>query len=241
MNSSSALQLIEIQVSTLFVCDNDGRLRYIREPGYEESELDPAPRFFMGRTLQGNVWRFRYDLPDALVRDLEQMCRTEPVAVDLGDQAHNYAAIRAALNAHAPITEEERGPAYWIPEGGQAPADSVLISRTNAQLLQANFPWKLTARSGFRTGPIAAAVAQGNAVSICFCARLSPWAAEAGVETVEAFRGQGYASAAVARWASTVRRQGLIPLYSTWWENTASQGVARKLGMVRYGEDWWLM
>jgi RimJ/RimL family protein N-acetyltransferase len=76
---------------------------------------------------------------------------------------------------------------------------------------------------------------------VCFCARITALAAEAGVETVEAFRGQGYASIAVAGWADAVRRRGLIPLYSTSWENVASQGVARKLGMIHYGDDWSIM
>jgi RimJ/RimL family protein N-acetyltransferase len=195
----------------------------------------------MGRTLQGNVWRFRHDLPDTLVHDLEQLCRAEPVAVNLADPPHNAAAIRMILEANAPLTQEERGPAYWIPEDVQAPAEAVLISETNAQLLEAHFPWKLTSRSNFKTGPLAAIVAQGSAVSICYCARLTPQAAEAGVETVEAFRGRGYASTVVAGWASAIRQRGLVPLYSTSWENVASQGVARKLGMVCYGEDWWIM
>lgn len=39
-------------------------------------------------------------------------------------------------------------------------------------------------------------------------------------------------------WADEVRRQGLIPLYGTTWENLASQRIAHKLGMVLYGEDW---
>jgi len=238
MNPSSALQLIDIQVSTLFVCDADGRLWYIREPGYEESELDPAPRFFMGRTLKGNIWRFRHDLPVALLCELEQLCRIESIAVNLADQSHNATAIRAALNAHAPITIEERGPAYLIPEVISATVNVVLISEANAHFLETNFSWTLTSRSGFRIGPLTAAVVQGSAVSICHCARLTPWAAEAGVETAEAFRGQGYASAVVAGWASAVRQRGLVPLYSTSWENVASQGVARKLGMVLYGEDW---
>jgi hypothetical protein len=232
---------MDIQIPTLFVCDAEGRLRYIREPGYEESELDPAPRFFMGRTLEGNTWRFRYDLPNALVEDLEQVCLSEPTARNLADLPHNTAAIREVLQAHAPLTREERGPAYWIPEGVQAYEEVVLISEANAQLLEAYFPWKLTSRSNFKTGPITAAVAHGSAVSICYCARLTPQAAEAGVETVEAFRGQGYASAVVAGWASAIRQRGLLPLYSTSWENVASQGVARKLGMVCYGEDWWMM
>ncbi len=234
----SADQLIDIQISALFISDAQGRLCYIREPGYEEADLDPAPRFFMGRTLHGNVWRFRHDLPDAVVYAVDQVCRSEPIAVNLADPPRQAAAIHAALNEHAPIIEEERGPAYWIPDGVHAAADAVLISEGHAHLLEAHFPWTITSPSNFRTGPLAATIVEGRAVSICFCARITPLAAEAGVETVEAFRGQGYASAAVAGWASAVQQRGLIPLYSTSWENAASQGVARKLGMVQYGDDW---
>jgi RimJ/RimL family protein N-acetyltransferase len=239
MHPRSDLQLIDIQIATLFVSDSDGRLRSIAEPGYDESELDPAPRFFMGRTKAGTVWRFRHDLPDDLVQELADVCRSEPIATNLADPSPNMAAIRAALQAHEPIIHEERGPAYWIPHRIPPPSVHVVhVSETNAYLLDANFPWKRTTPAGGPTGPLAAAVVQGTAVSICYCARLNTQAAEAGVETVESARGQGYASAAVAAWAAEVRQRGLLPLYSTSWANVASQGVARKLGMVCYAEDW---
>ena len=240
MNLASHLQLMTIQASTLFVCDADGRLRYNGEPGYEEAELEQAPRFFMGRTREGNVWRFRYDLHDDLMRDLERLCRSELVVANLADPPMNAAAIRAALEAHAPITEEVRGPAYWIPDSvqPQVGVEVALVSEANKHLLERNFPWMLTSRSRYKIGPVTVAVVQGNAVSICHCARLTELAAEAGVETVEAARGHGYAGAVVAGWAAAVRQRGLVPLYSTSWENMASQGVARKLGMVRYGDDW---
>jgi RimJ/RimL family protein N-acetyltransferase len=35
-----------------------------------------------------------------------------------------------------------------------------------------------------------------------------------------------------------VRAAGLLPLYSTWWENAASRAVAAALGAVPYGEDF---
>ena len=232
--------MMHVHVSTLFVSDPDGRLRYNREPGYNESDLEPAPRFFMGRTLQGHVWRFRHDLPQALVHELDRLCRAEPVPTDLADEPHNAAPIRAALHAHAPISKEQRGPAYSIPKGVQASREAVLISEANERLLERHFPWKLESVSGSDSGPITAVVEEGSAVSICYCARLSPLAAEAGVETVELFRGRGYACAAVAAWAGAVRDLGLIPLYSTQWENLASQAVARKLGTACYGEDWWI-
>ncbi|WP_235610457.1 GNAT family N-acetyltransferase [Deinococcus aerius] len=236
-------ELMELQTSALFVSDSAGRLRFIREPGYEENELDPAPRFFMGRTPEGNVWRFRHDLTADLVRELEDLCGAEPVLpgyTAAADEPRKAEAIREVLTSHAPITAEERGPAYQIPDGVPVPEHVVLISGKNAHLLEAHFPWKITSRAGFRFAPIAAAVEQGSAVSICFCARLTQDAAEAGVETTEAFRGRGHAGAAVAGWAAAMRSVGRLPLYSTQWGNLASQAVARKLGLARYGEDWWV-
>lgn len=229
----STLQLMEIHVNTLFRCDPDGRLRSVNELGEP-----PAPLFYMGRTPEGNFWRFRYDLPRDTVQQLEPLCQSEPVSADLVSPPRTYAAIRAILHEHTPVQDEYRGPAYLIPDGVRAPDNVVLISETNAHLLQIGFPWMLPLPQHRDIGPIAAAVTRGIAVALCFCSRLPGQATEAGVETMEAFRGQGFATAAVAGWALAVRRRGVIPLYSTSWENLASQGVARKLGMVLYGEDW---
>lgn len=77
-----------------------------------------------------------------------------------------------------------------------------------------------------------------TAISVCCCARRSDEAAEAGLETARAFRGQGLAAAVTSVWAATVRESGRIPLYSTGWTNGASLIVAPKLSLSRYG-DWW--
>ena len=225
----------------------------------------------MGRTQEGNIWRFRHDLPQSVLEELEQLCRTEPPMLKVGEPPRIRARARAILQAHAPLTREWRGPAYYIAGSSSvcagfpvilipnsdryrtlkvglepaSPQPNVhysggfgIITQAHATTLLANFPSKLNQHLNNQTGPLTAAVVAGNAVSICYCSRLTSSAAEAGVETVEFARGQGYASAAVTAWAKAVRSQGLIPLYSTSWENLASQGVARKLRMQFYGEDW---
>lgn len=83
-----------------------------------------------------------------------------------------------------------------------------------------------------------AIVEDGYPVSICFCARHSDEAAEAGLETAEAFRGRGFGPRVTAAWALAVRAAGLVPLYSTAWSNNASLSVAGKLGLVAYASTW---
>ncbi len=237
---NSALQLMALQIPTLFVCDPDGRLRYIAEPGYEEAELEPAPRFFMGRTLEGNLWRFRHDLHGDLVDQLERLCRLEPTATDLQNPPKLQAEIHAVLQTHLPIPEESRGPAYWLRDAVEPTGQAVVVTQANADLLDAHFPQWRTSRRGFVHGPMVAALEDNVAVSLCFCARFTPEAAEAGLETVEECRDRGHAVAATVLWASEVRQSGRLALYSTSWENKASQGVARRLGAEFYGEDWWI-
>lgn len=75
-------------------------------------------------------------------------------------------------------------------------------------------------------------------MSVCFSARRSAMAAEAGIETVAPFRGRGYAPRVAIAWARQVRSLGLTPLYSTDWSNHASLAVARKLKLVPFAADF---
>ncbi|MBX3010805.1 MAG: GNAT family N-acetyltransferase [Caldilineaceae bacterium] len=226
-----------IQINTLFQRDDQGRLHLVNEPGPPGTQ-PPAPRFFLGRTPTGHYWRFRADLPAALVAELEEYCRAEPLTNDLQPPPRAYAAIKALLQAHAPLESEYRGPAYWVPAGIAPALPVVLINEETLPLTQRHFPWVTPTDPYYTCGPMVAVLADGHAVTLCFCSRTPGQATEAGLETAAAYRGRGYAAAAVAGWAAAVRQQGCLPLYSTAWDNVASQRVAAKLGLVCYGEDW---
>jgi hypothetical protein len=229
-------RLMRIHVAAMFDCDVDGHLQYVREPW---GDLHAAPRFFMGRTVRGNVWRCRYDLPEELIQQLEVLCRSEPITADITRPPHGITLLKAALQDHKMIVKEERGPAFLVPENVGMQTGAVLVTKDNGSLLQDRFPWILRyILADINIGPVAATVVEGSAVSICYCARLTSSAAEAGVETLEDLRGRGYATKAVGTWATAIREHGLLPLYSTTWTNPSSLRVAHKLRMVCYGEDW---
>lgn len=230
MTLISDLKLIEIQVETLFIYDENRRLQYLNEP-----EKSPAPRFFLGLTKKGNIWRFRYDLPEKVISMLDELASSEPIPADLWKKPINFEAFRDVLQAHQEIQKVWLGPAYRFPEDIKRPTNVVRVTQENAELLRFGFADAIPHLE--LSQPCIAVIEKGRAVSICLSVRISSQAHEAGVETLEAYRSRGYATNVVAGWAMSVRELGRIPLYSTSWDNVASQGVARKLGLILYGVD----
>ena len=231
----SDLRLLQLQVDALFTHDANGRILYVNEP-----DGDRAPHFFLGRTREGNIWRCRDDMADGTVRELERLASEEPVRDDLRAEPRNMDAFLAALRADQEIVSSWSGPAYRFPDELplQATITITRMTRSDLRLLRL-MSWDLdeTARGFEGREPIMAVIENGAAISLCHSARLTDQAAEAGIETLKAYRGCGYATAVVAGWAHAIRATGRIPLYSTSWDNLASQAVACKLGLVQYGAD----
>jgi hypothetical protein len=233
-----------LQVDTLYTCTPDGRLLRDNDPFGEPA----APRFFFGRTVVGNLWRIGHDLPADVADELIALARAEPICHDAAGLAAEPALagpVRAALTRHGPVTDEFRGPAYahlpsrrpaTVAPAGRHGITVTPITRLNAALLDPDF--SDVADLLQRVAPCIAVVEQGRAVAVCFSSRSSSAAAEAGVETLAAWRRRGYAASTVAAWTTAVRAGGRLPLYSTSWDNLASQGVARRLGLTLIGEDF---
>jgi hypothetical protein len=238
----SDLRFLELQVAALFTHDPAGRIVAINEP-----DGGPAPCFFLGRTRVGNLWRVRHDLPTAAARQLDALAAAEPVRDDLHAEPANMAAFLEALRADGESCSIQSGPAYRFPDMLPAPAGLMpsagvtWITRANLHLLHPleQMGWDREALAAQFEGwePIVALVEDGAAVSLGFSSRLTERAAEAGVNTLEGYRGRGYAPVVVAAWAHAIRASGRMPLYSTSWDNHASQAVARKLGLIQYGAD----
>jgi hypothetical protein len=225
-------ELMAIHVRALFTHDARSRLLFVNEPGGGA----PAPRLFFGRTRAGNLWRFRADLPEILVEELEALCVDEPVGMELHSAPRHVEAYVRLLETHAPVHKQWMGPAYHFTEHLEPSRPLLAITETNAEMLRGGFEDLVSELPDWQ--PFLAVVEERRAVSVCRSVRITPEAHEPGVETLRDFRGKGYAKDVVAGWARLVQSMGAVPLYSTSRENTASQALARKLRLVQYGADF---
>lgn len=221
-----------MHVGALFVHDARSRLLSVNEPGGGA----PAPRLFLGRTRAGNLWRFRADLPESLVEKLEALCADEPADTESRRSPRHVESYVHLLDGHAPAGKRWAGPAFYFAEDPEPSRPLLAITETNAEWLRGGFDELVGELPGAQ--PFVALVEQGRAVSVCRSVRITHAAHEAGVETLPDFRGRGYAKDVAAGWARSVRSLGALPLYSTSWENTASQALAKKLRLVPYGTDF---
>lgn len=223
-------ELMRFHVEALFTYDASGRMLRVNEPGAKE-----APRFFLGRTADDREPRFRWDLDDALVDELTALCSAG--RADDGLRPHRgWTPYHDVLARSAPIRDSSAGPAYRFPRELPEAPGAVLVTKANADILRPHLEEWI---DGIELQqPAFAVVVDGHAAAVCCSVRISPSAYEVGVETARSFRGRGYAVQVVAAWAAAVRAIGRIPLYSTSWENGASQAVARKLGLQQYGTDF---
>jgi RimJ/RimL family protein N-acetyltransferase len=223
--------LVDRQLEVLFARDPEGRLVATRDP-----TAQPAPRLFLSRSPEGNVWALRRGLDPGLAAELEQICSAEPQITEPTAEAPPRCRKRV-LELLSPLASEHRGPCFVLPSA--LPSDDrVREIEPGERFDWPNvFPW--LGREYEAVSPVAIAFEGDAPVAICHSPRgQTADAAEAGVETLAPFRRRGLATAAVACWARAIQRTGRLALYSTSWRNPASRGVARRLSGRLYGENW---
>ena len=229
------MKLMQTRLEALYAYDKHARMTAINQ-----WDGGRAPRFHLARTATGNLWRFRFDVPDALTEEIASHCATEPITrVSNAPPEHHDGYVRL-LSQHAPVEASSAGPGYRFPDTLPAlDTATVAITDDNSYLLADGLDdWLPDVPHRV---PFMAVLEGGRAVSVCASARISKAAHEAGVETLPEFRHRGYAARAVAAWAVAVRALGAAPFYSTAWDNVASQAVAHKLGLTLIGSDFQLV
>jgi GNAT superfamily N-acetyltransferase len=152
------------------------------------------------------------------------------------DWPMEYGRYLSILASVGRVTAMRAGPLYCLlapPRGGRA---ATRITAANARLLSGGLDeWLPDVASG---RPMCAALVDGRAVSVCASVKAVEGAHAAGVETLPAYRGRGLASESVAAWARVVLEEGATPFYATSFDNVASLGVARRLGMQLLGSEF---
>ena len=223
------LDLMRMHVHALYCHDEHSRITSIND-----WQGAAAPRFYLGRTDAGVLWRFGTTLPVDVCEKLEALCNDEPLTpFDRPRHESSYVRILSTLST---VKQVWHGPAYWFSRGIPEADGPILINQNNAQLLSGGLRAWLPDVP--HQQPLAAIVEDGRAVSVCASVRITPTAHEAGVETLESHRRKGYAVSVVSAWAMAVEMLSALPMYSTSTENTASQCVAARLGLSTYGVDF---
>jgi hypothetical protein len=225
----------DLHLKTLFVLNGDGRIMSTREPG-----TNPGPLFSLIRSTTSRVWAVRADVPEDIADAIEYLAAQEPLISDFRDPpvyARHYLSLLGRVHSKQGATlQQSAGPAFEFPDIIEQPNDVIVVE--DERLLYPNFRGWVAGEIGAGRSPVMAVFREGSPVSICFCARSSNLAAEAGVETAEALRGRGLAPRVTAAWALAIRASGRIPLYSTSWSNSGSLAVARRLGLKVYASGW---
>jgi hypothetical protein len=227
---TSHRELMRLHVEALFTHDAAGHLVRVNEP-----DGAAAPRFFLGRTVEGAVWRFRHDVDHDLRTQLEAATQDDVLREQALDSPTSPSRYEDILARFAPVERTWGGPAFCFPQEVAMTIGTVLVTEGNAQLLRPLLQdWVPDVRL---CQPMFALTVDGHAVAVCGSVRRTSAAHEAGVETALPYRGRGYAARVVAAWARAVRDMGRVPLYSTSWQNEASRAVARQLALIHFGSD----
>jgi hypothetical protein len=217
----SPLELADIDIRAGFVHDAAGRLTAINDIGGGR-----PPLVQVTRTVAGAVVRLGAHAPAALAAEVESFAATLLAPSVEGDTAH-LEALKEIVARHATIGHATAGPVFIFPPPTFPAPGAMQIYPANAVLLHPELAtWGPELRE---RKPAFGVIRDGQVIAICASSRTTPLAAEAGVETVTAFRGQGAAGLAAAAWGAAVHETGRVAFYSTSWENVASRAVAAKL------------
>lgn len=215
-------------VETSVVVDRAGRSTVRREPGRTR-----APSFLLVRGAQSCAWAINADLPQRLANELDALARNEPAGTDWRAPPLHAERYRELLAAE----QLACGPTFTFPDRTHS-VDVETSIVEDEQALARHFTGWVPGEIAEGRAPVIAIVRDGAPVSVCFCARRSDVAAEAGVETAASYRGRGLAPQVTAVWARALREQDRVPLYSTTWSNRGSLAVARKLELSIQASYW---
>tara|TARA_B100001123_G_scaffold449691_1_gene616116 strand:- start:10567 stop:11271 length:705 start_codon:yes stop_codon:yes gene_type:complete len=225
----SGKKLLEIEVETLF--------SHVTRSGLDlmiaTNEHVPAvaPRFFLGRTFDGVVWRIRQDVDPIIVNRLSELAVSENTEGRFNKPPVHHLEYQELLAVDGGL-EIQSGPAYRLNAVGNSKMETIAVGWESADVIEGQFAG-LKDKINFDQ-PCRIVKVDGKVVSICYCERWGDRGAEAGVATLVEHRRNGYATAVVSDWACDVADREKEAFYSTTWKNAPSQEVVRNLSADPY-------
>ncbi len=227
-----AVDLLQLEMDLLWGTDAYGR-------------NEPPPLIALAAATDGWAVRVSPAVSPTLATRLQAGGRASSGS---GDPSRRPPELDRFAELLAPLgpTTVTCGPSYLVQSTPALPSEAQLF--TSAQpapsLMSAGRPrawWQPHEWEDLmagRLGPWAIAMDGPRVVALCHTPRAGHGAAEAGVWTHPDARRRGHATAVTAAWAGIARRDHGVLFYSTSERNSASQGVARRLGLRPLGWIW---
>jgi GNAT acetyltransferase len=231
-------QLLELEIDTLWSRDERGRL--VRDRGLNGFR---APHLVIASSPNATSAAVGNEVPDGAATEICGLL-AEAGSLQPGSLPALLEDMRRRLELVLGPVEVTSGPSYVATSVSAASSPATTIRSETwgrraagpAPPARANWKpeeWRLLLDGVL--GPWAASTVGGEVIALCFCARLTDDAAEAGVWTDPGHRGQGHAAAVTATWASQLLETGRQVFYSTSADNLSSQRVAARLGLHPIG------
>lgn len=226
--NSDGWALVELRGPLLFKLDDDGKLLSTNEPA--ERIGDPAPDLY-GCLAEGRLrtW-YGSQMTAKLVAYFQAALGATAVT-----EEKVFAASRLLSARQNCAVTVDAGPAFRCEHAALAPSgDTVLVTSAHLELVK---PFPYLYKNYEQLSPCLVRIVDGETVAVCRTVRRFRTYVECGVDTLRGYEGRGYGTAVVRDWCVAVLQRGLVPLYSTQWQNLASRAVARKLKMTQYATD----
>ena len=217
LNSRELIEL-QLELECKRVVDDN---RLVRIPC---AHPDDIPRFLIAYHDTSFTPFFHQNLPEYL--------RSQLTALSPEQAFRDYEGVKAILAQDKPCEDMWHGTSYTFTDrpNEHMSLDVVrLYDDVHYDLLQRYEHWK---RIDNKT--VYGIIVDGQIVASCGSSRENDKSGEAWVITEPAFRRRGYARQVTSAWA--YQQQGKVPFYSHHQSNTASQAVARSLGLLSFME-----
>lgn len=187
----------------------------------------PSWAMYQARFSHDEVTIWRPDVAPALRDELLRRAADAGVAFDPAYGMRREVVLRPHITASGVVRTPQPRPSHSV--HALTAADSALIEAFEAE----SAPYFLSPQHA----PCYGVIVDGKLVSVAHSSRRTAAACELGIDTSPTARRRGYAAAATIAWTEAIYREGLLPIYSAFAENTASLGLAAAVGYERQIES----